>query len=136
MVVSAIQIVRYGTPTGPWHGEMHRNPSSPEIESAIRSLDRCYLPFVFLYRRDSAHEDDIPDLQVVGGLGEYSIQAYQPDKRWLSYVDVERSGHDVDIWVSDHGTTMPKFLLCPDLERVLVAVRHFCETGTLNPDME
>jgi len=114
---------------------MHQSPSWPEIETAIRRLDRCYFPFVSLFCGET-QEDDVPDLEVIGGNGEYAIQAYQPDGTWLSYVDVARGNRDVDIWVSDQGATLSEFMLCPDLERTLEAVRFFCEDGRLHPDME
>src|SRR5262245_39133302 len=115
MNVVALQVVHYETPRGPWHAQMHRNPAWSDIELAIRNLDRCLHPFIFLYRHDPVDKDQLPDLQVVGGCGEYSIEASQPDHTWLSYVDMERSSREIDIWISDQGSTLPEFRLCPDL---------------------
>lgn len=132
MNIAALELVCYESPTGFCHSEMFYDPSWFEIECAIRKLDRCVYRFVFLHRQIPAL---VPDLQVSGGRGEYSIEAFQPDQTWLSYVEIERSSREVDTWVSDQGDTRPEFLSCPDLAHALAAVRYFCEIGSLNPEM-
>jgi hypothetical protein len=131
-----MQTFRYESSHGPWHAEMHESPQWVLIEEAIRRLDRCLFPFIFLYHDEAAHEDGNPDLQVIGGRGEYAIDFHRPDGKWLTYIDATRRSIEVEIWESDQGSSRPEFELCPDLARTITAVRYYCETGELHPDMD
>jgi len=139
MFVNAIQVTEYETAAGPYHSVVTSYPTWEFIETAIRNLDRCGFPFVWLYRNANPQHGDMPDMDVVGGLGEYAIiknESKDGDYSYLTFVDMQRSSKDVDIWVSDQGTTMAEFQLCPDLERTLLIVRLFCETGQLHPQAD
>lgn len=136
MHINAMLVTEYATATGPHKCGMVRNPDWNEIEAAVRRLERCRFPFVWFYRSADAFDDEVPDLEVVGGRGEYAIKAYQCDGSVLSVVDVQRTRNRVDIWESDQGWSLPENELCPDLEKALRIVRLFCETGEMHSEAE
>jgi len=133
MLVKKICIVEYETAAGPWKDLVVLEPSWSEIERAIRRLDRCLFPFVSFYL---SADGETPDLDIIGGCGEYGLLVHLAGGRELVFVDMQRSSNYVDIWVSDQGTSMREFELCPDLERTINMTRYYCETGELDPEAD
>ena len=84
MFVNAIQIFEYESAAGPWIGVMVRKPDWHSIEMAIRRLDRCLFPFVWLYLNPDGDADDVPDLEIIGGYGESGISANRTGQRPLT----------------------------------------------------
>jgi hypothetical protein len=130
MLVKKVWIVEYETASGPWKGTTVHEPSWSDIKSAIRRLDRCRFPFVSF---DLSANGETPDHDIIGGCGEYGLLVHLTGGRELTFVDMQRSSNYVDIWMSDQGTSMREFELCPDLERTLKMTRYYCETGELDP---
>jgi hypothetical protein len=132
VLIHTLYVVQYSTPRGPWSGNLIRDPSWEQTEFFLRRLDRCLFPFVWLYRSGTADpKDHVPDFEVLGGSGEYSLVSGR-----VTFVDLARGSSEVNIWVSDQGASFPKFQLCPDLELAVSAVRFFCETGELLPSAQ
>jgi hypothetical protein len=133
MRVKALLTVEYESAAGPWRSEIIADPTWEQIEKSIRRLDRCFFPILSLYLKANPRDGDLPDLDLIGGDGEYAIVSYPAVDRKLTYSDPSRSSENVDIWVSDQGASMPKNELCPDLDRTLAIARHYCATGELDP---
>jgi hypothetical protein len=136
MFIRAIHITEYHTAAGPYNCSFIREPSWNEIEFAIRRLDRNLFPFLWLYHEFEALEGELPDMDVVGGCGEYAIKVNQKDGSVLSAVDLTRSENRIDIWVSDQGASLPEYELCPNVEKTLEIVRLFCESGQLHSEVD
>ena len=137
--VRVLQVVRYSEPDG---SHLATSPTEPEkvervdpswadIEDAVRRLDRCQYPYIWLCLREPISGEEPLGLNIMGGRGEFALSISLPGKL-VYFADSSRSGVLVRIWESDQGSTLPESSLCADIDRVLSVASHFTETG--NPD--
>jgi hypothetical protein len=142
MLVQMMDVTLYQDDGWTWRTEEVRQPTWEAVEAAICRLDRFHFPFVWLYlsaEREQGHVTDarvlipgsIPDFEVVGGDGEYAMNANLEGRTWR-YFDPSRDMTKIPIWRSDQGADFEACYCCPALETVLQATRHFCEQGTLD----
>lgn len=129
MVINALRITKYPDRGKPTSKDLHE-PAWSDIESAIRRLDRDRFPFVWLF---AGEVDDYPDFSILGGTGAYAMTAVVGDCTY-KFHDPRQSDEVIVIWFSDQGASVPMTEVCTDIDRVLLAVRRYHETGTLDSD--
>jgi hypothetical protein len=134
MQVQLIRLTIYEDDGWTWRTEEISNPTWEGVEVAIRHLDRFHYPFAWLFRSAAAEPDLLPELNVMGGEGEFYIDSYTGDA-YLRYFDPSRGDETIEIWRSDQGYAPEAKYCCSSLETVLRATRYFCEHGTLDPDL-
>jgi hypothetical protein len=120
-----------------WHTERTAGADWVHIEEAIRRLDRCSYPFLFLGIESSFDGRHYRKwLRITGGQGEYGLSGSNGEEgRYYHYVDERRSFNYVEIWTSDQGASYDERHLCNDIEVVLRVARYFTETGQLDPSV-
>jgi hypothetical protein len=123
MFVHQLQTVIY--PDGSdWQATIMKHPTSKEIESAVRNLDRIRHPFIFLFQDADAVADAIPDFTVMGGQGAFAFGTQD-----LFFYDESQPGEEIQLWMSDQGASFPKWHVCNNVDVVVSATRIFAETG-------
>lgn len=133
MAIGRLEITSYATVSGPYDTERILQPSWEAIQSAIVRLDRCFSPFIWLYRDADAPEGSVPDFQVVGGDNAYAVVINDGDKElWLQ--NPSAGDEEIDVWISDQGASIPARKVCPLLGEVLLAAQYFYEHGKPNPE--
>jgi hypothetical protein len=146
MLIQLMDITLYEDDGWTWRTEEVRQPTWEAVEAATHRLDRFRFPFVWLYlsaERERGHVTNdrvlipgsIPDFEVVGGDGEFAMNANLDGRAWR-YVDPSRGTAMVPIWRSDQGADFEICYCCPSLETVLQAMRYFCERGALDPSVQ
>jgi hypothetical protein len=137
MLVNELEVIVYPE-CGPWRSEISGNPTWRQIEKAIRQLDRHAHPFLFLFLPPAKLQTDLRSLNIMGGLGEYGISAFDSKHHQLQYYcDPSRpDGPDrVEIWASDQGAEYTERYLCNNLASVLRIAKHFAKMGALDPSV-
>jgi hypothetical protein len=83
MKVWLLQVTIYQDDGWTRRTERFRNPHWDDIDMAIRHLDRFHYPFVWLFRNADVEEDALPEFNVMGGKGEYTMDSRmrQADRR-------------------------------------------------------
>jgi hypothetical protein len=140
--IHLLDVTIYGESGRTWRTEEIREPTWTDIEAAIRRLDRFHYPFVWLYRSAvvergmtgdrSKGMSSLPDFEVIGGEGEFAMDA-RTDSSYHRYYDQSRGDGMIEIWRSDQGASFEKKYCCPSLDITLHATCYFCEHGTLDP---
>ena len=133
MGVGTLEIIQYETSNGPWKAIRTSSPPWPAIESAVKQMDGDLFPIVNLFVDVEAASDAVPDFELLGGRVGYFIMA-RLEGTTLYYRDEHASSEELDVWISDQGFSCPRFMVCPDLEKVLAATRHFFARGELTQD--
>jgi hypothetical protein len=110
------------------------NPTWQQIEDAIRALDHHSLPFIFVGLRNECRGEDC--LSVLGGPKGYAISAADAHGGWLQYCEPAHTGDEVPIWTSDQGYYPEERFVTYDVELVLRLVRHYAESGHLDPSVQ
>jgi hypothetical protein len=135
MKVTLLDVTIYEADGWTWRTEQVRNPTWNAVERAVRRLDRFRYPFIWLYRRsDVDREQTTPDFSVIGGEGEFAMDA-MAEGTDLRYYDPPRGADLIAVWRSDQGATFEAKYCCPSLDTVLRATRYFCEHATLDPSL-
>jgi hypothetical protein len=125
-------------PPGSWKWEAMDTPgpSWPNIEQALRRLDRREWPMIHL--RTCEHlpgREPQNELTITGGRGEYSL-TFMPEKGpELHYFDESRGDEVIRVWETDQGSFEIERHLCNQLARVLSIAKHFFENGVLDPSI-
>jgi hypothetical protein len=127
-----LQTVEYPA-VGPWRASRLPDPAWRDVESAIRQMDGDRFPQVALFLDSDPAKDDVPDFELLGGKAGFVVTA-RPSGGEFYYRDAAGPAEEVTVWTSDQGFSCPGFMVCPDAERVIVATRHFYETGQLMAD--
>jgi hypothetical protein len=135
MVAKELEVIVYPMAGSKWHSEVTPDPTWPQVEAAIRRLDRAEYPFLNICLPRPDRESDLWMLNVIGGRGEYGLSGM--DGRWHErsrFRDPARPcGPElIDIWVTDQGASFEEAYLCNDLAVVLRVCRHFAETRRLD----
>ena len=135
MKVKLLDVTIYEADGWTWRTEEISNPTWDAVELAIRRLDRFRYPFVWLDQWSGGdHEQTAPDFGVVGGEGEFTLEAIV-DGASLRYFDSSRGDDLIEVWRSDQGATFEAKYCCSSLDTVLQATRYFCEHATLDPSL-
>jgi hypothetical protein len=135
MQVQLLDVTIYAADGGAWRTEEVRHPTWNAVELAVRRLDRFRYPFIWLYRQsDVDREQTTPDFSVLGGAGEFAMDA-MVDGTSHRYYDQARGDDLIEVWRSDQGATFEAKYCCSSLEAVLRATRYFCEHGRLDPSL-
>lgn len=116
-----------------------KNPTWPQIESAIRQLDKFCFPFIWLHLTDN--EEDTPQFEVMGGKGEYWIAGSNELYQQRRYFNADQDEYNpennsdglVTVWESDQGFSDYGVFICLSLDTVLQAAKYFYEYGELDP---
>jgi hypothetical protein len=116
-----------------WRTEEKTNPEWSDVEHAIKRLEQFVYPYVWLYRSRS-DEDDMPDMNIIGGNGIYSIDGLI-DNQTVRFVNPDGGNQLVEVWTSDQGFETEDKYVCRDIEVVLSAAKYYCEHGMLDPDL-
>ena len=132
MKVQSAQIIKYATSSGPWTADRLAIPTFAEIEAALRRLDGDLFPSVSLYFDSDPAEDSMPDFDILGGNEGFYVEATVDGTRYC-YFDGSAPDVRVAVWLSDQGAEFSARRVCPKLEAVIAAAKHFCETGQLLP---
>ena len=130
MTVGTLEVIHYETSNGPWRAIRTLDPLWSDVESAVRRMDGDLFPTVKLLIDREPPGDAVPDFELLGGGAGYFITA-RPNGTELYYRDERASSEEVAVWISDQGFSCPRFMVCPDIELVLAAIRHFFDTGQL-----
>src|SRR5262249_19247371 len=80
MLAKELEVIVYPGAGDHWHSEVTPNPMWPQIEAAVRRLDRAEYPFLHIYLPRPEKESVPWLLDVIGGRGEYGLSAN--DSRW------------------------------------------------------
>jgi Immunity protein Imm1 len=137
MYVKALECIEYPDDRSPWTSETVADPAWPQIEAAIRRLDRSRFPIVLLWPDADEETHEIMEgnelFQVVGGTGAYWVASTTED--WFErQLDFPEQGEErVEVWTSGQGFPVQARHVCFDLEIVLQAARHYAEHGRLDP---
>jgi len=135
MIAVELQVIVYPDAGYAWHSEVTPEPSWPQIEAAVRRLDRAEFPFLHIYLPRPEREADLWLLNVIGGRGEYGLSGNDGrwHERWRFRDPARPCGPElVDIWVTDQGASFEEAYLCNDLAVVLRVCQHFAESGRLD----
>jgi hypothetical protein len=132
MRIHTAEVVEYATSRGPWRARRLVRPAFEEVEAALRQLDGDLHPSLGLFLDEDPPKDGVPDFEVLGGHEGYYLQATAGGST-SSYYNGSASSEPVAVWISDQGTEISAQRVCPDLERVIAAARHYCHTGELLP---
>jgi len=108
-------------------------PAWRDVESAIRQMDGERFPHVELFLDDDPAKDEVPDFELLGGKVGYVVTARVSGGEFY-YRNPAGGADELAVWTSDQGFSCPRFMVCPDLELVIAATRHFYETGRLLED--
>ena len=127
-MVQVMDLTLYEDDGRTWRTEEVRQPTWETVEVAIRRLDRSHLPFVWLYlgaEREQGHVTEarvlipgsIPDFEVVGGDGEYAMNANREGRTWryLTHRGIRprfRSGEVTRARTSRPATVVPRSRPC------------------------
>ncbi len=111
------------------------DPPWEQIEKVIRRLDKFRFPFVWFFQSERLTENAIPDFEVMGGDGEYSIAGTSRGGKRQWFFDPSHGNDQIDLWLSDQGTSLEANRVCYDVNQVLVAVRCFNESGEFAPEI-
>jgi len=123
------------------------SPSWNEIEAAVRRLDgRRYRWLQLWPTADPADHDPDPGshehVEVVGGAGVYLLRVSFADGRDAHLDFPEWPHRDVMVLPDPSGFGFVDGMwsesarrVCREVEVVLRAVRHYCDTGELNPSL-
>ena len=135
MLIEKLDVIVYPQPGYEWHREIKDYPKWPDIEAAIRKLDRHEYPFLELYLVQG-YGSVVRVLNIIGGNGEYGLTGF--DERHherFRFCDPTRpNGPDrIEIWTSDQGAAFQERYLCNDVVVVLAIAKIFAETGILDP---
>jgi hypothetical protein len=136
MRAKELEVIVYAGAGFAWHSEVVSDPTMPQIEAAVRRLDRAEYPFLHIRLPPPEVGSDLWVLNVIGGKGEYGLTV--SDGRWLErwqFRDPSRpNGPElIDIWVTDQGAAFEETYLCNDLSIVLRVCKRFAEDGQLDP---
>ncbi len=135
MLATELEVIVYPGAGHQWHLVVITDPTWPEIEAAVRRLDRAEYPFLKIYLPRPERESDPGMLNVIGGRGEYglSVTVGRCHERWRFRDPARPCGPElVDIWVTDQGASFEETYLCNDRAIVLRVCRHFAEAGRLD----
>jgi hypothetical protein len=133
MAIGILHIIEY-PPSGPWRAVRKPDPSWSEVESAIRQMEGDRFPHIDLFLEPDPAKDNVPDFELLGGKSAGYVVTARPEVGEFYYRDPAGRSEDVTVWTSDQGFSCPAFMVCTDAERVIVATRHFYETGQLLED--
>src|SRR5262249_25965043 len=123
------------------------DPTWDEIERAVRRLDgRRYRWLQLWPTADPADHDPNPGsreyVEGVGGAGAYLLRVPCADGRYASLHFPEWPDRDVVVLPDPSGFGFVDLMwsesarrVCRDVEVVVRAVRHYCETGGLDPSL-
>jgi hypothetical protein len=138
MLAKELEIIVYPGAGYRWHSEVTADPTWPQIEAAIRRLDRAEYPFLHIFLPRTEQGSDLWGLNVIGGRGEYGLSGI--DGRWRERWRFRDLGRPcgpklIDIWVTDQGASFEETYLCNDLALVLRLCKHFAEAGQLDTNV-
>ena len=71
-------------------------------------------------------------MNITGGWGAYLINATLDGVSLVQYYDRGLGTHDVAIWTSDQGCSVPEHHVCYDVKLVLRIVKRLLDTGELD----
>ena len=135
--VGQMNITQYLTRSGPWYSQDVLHPTWDQVEQAVRRLDRCLFPFIWLYTTPAADSDsDVPQFEVVGGDGAYVVvlRSDSSDHRGRILQNPSGGDDEIDVWISDQGASFAAPDVCPSLDEVMRVTRHFFDHGAPAPD--
>jgi hypothetical protein len=132
MLVKRLDVCHYLTAWS-WNLDKFRDPTWPQIEDAIRRLDRFHYPWVWLRLIDQESDDNY--MTVMGGNGAFwlSISVNGYDQRRVFFPG--QGDEEVDLWTSDQGFVSEKSRVCFDLAAVLSAAKYFAEHADFDPSL-
>ncbi len=135
MIARELEVIVYPGAGYEWHSEVTPAPTWPQIETAVRRLDRAEYPFLHIFLPRPERQTDTWLLNVIGGRGEYGMAVM--DGRWhqrRQYRDPGRPAgpERVPIWETDQGAEYKETYLCNDLVVVLRVCQLFAEEGRLD----
>jgi hypothetical protein len=135
MLAAELEVIVYPDAGEAWHREITAAPTWPQIEAAVRRLDRAEYPFLHVLLPRPERESDLWVLNVIGGRGEWGLSGNDGrwHERWRFRDPARPCGPGrIDIWVTDQGASFEEAYLCNDLAVVLRVCRHFAESGRLD----
>jgi hypothetical protein len=122
-----------------WRDEQLPMPTWPQIEEAIRRLDKFHYPFLSLWPMldQSLHEltDEREWFNIIGGKGEYWFAATIGGQWENRFMNAAGSNLQVELWTSDQGFAAPEKEVCRDIDLVLRAARFYAEYGGYDPSI-
>jgi hypothetical protein len=119
-----------------WEAIDTPGPTWPDIEQAIRRLDRKEWPIIHLHTCEHVPGREPENmLSVIGGRGEYSLLFMPKTGPEVHYCDESRGDAVIRVWESDQGSLVIERHLCNQLSKVLSIVKHFFENGELDPSV-
>ena len=130
MAVGILDTIEYPE-VGPSRARRMTDPTWADVESSVRKLDGDRFPTVGLFLDKEAAANDVPDFELLGGKNGYVVTARPPEGGEFYYRNDLAGSEEVEVWVSDQGFACPRFMVCPDVDRVVAATRCFFETGKL-----
>jgi hypothetical protein len=120
-----------------WRNSKTQLPAWPQIEAAIRRLDRFRFPFLFLWPSEDHNkhfvDGDCEVFEVMGGEGVYWLAGSFDGYFQRRYVNPEGGDEDVLVWTSDQGFGDAERHICRDIEVVLRVARYYAENGEFDP---
>jgi hypothetical protein len=109
-----------------WHSEERQNPSWPQIEQALRQMNKFHRPIVTLLLTDK----DSDGLWFTGGSNTWHIQKRNiATDEWQQAVNPNGSDEEVEVWTSDQGFSTSGWYVFKDSDTVLKIAKYFCDTG-------
>jgi uncharacterized protein (TIGR02996 family) len=130
-VVKRLHVTTYPSAGGPWRSEEVKAPSWAEVETALRRLDRCLHPFIWLLLEE---DEDGRRFDVIGGEGAYVMAGDFGEGERRYHNPAGGDGH-VDVWTSDQGYSAPEAEVCRDLATVIRAAKYVYYFGTFAPGL-
>ncbi len=128
-----MSVIRYKTRHGSSQVDEVTWPDWDAIETAIRRMDRCLFPQVWLHTEPAADSGyDVPELEVIGGDSAYVVTLQRGGDQ-LVLQNPGGGSKQVAVWTSDQGASFAESEVCPSLDEVLRVVRHFYDHGEEAP---
>ena len=87
---------------------------------------------MWLYLDPENAEDSLPNLDVIGGEGNFAMDGLREGKQ-VRYLNPEGGSEIVAIWTSDQGCELEAKYICRDLSTVLGCARYLFDNGAFDP---
>lgn len=111
-------------------------PAWNQIEEAIRRLNKFQAPFVWFFSSLDAFEDAVPEIEVLGGDGDYVVAVTDSSGSHRRIRFAREGERWIPVWLSDQGCEAHEKFVCHDVDQVLAIIRRFDEFGSIPPDLE
>lgn len=111
-------------------------PTWNQLKEAVRRLNKFQVPFVWFFSSIDAFEDDVPDIEVMDGDGDYVVAATDSHGKHRRIGFAREGDTWIPVWLSDHGCEAQENFVCHDVDQVFAKLRRFDQSRSIPPGLE